>query len=477
VQDRLKRIRRLPKISSAKRLRRPPRAKRFPSFELPVHRRHLLYFFIRPWARWAIKTLFKVESVQGSEYLPKKGAALMYANHQNGLIDPVASCVLLKRQLHFFTRADVFRSRLWRVFLFRVNMLPVYRRQDRVRDLAERNTKTFKSALGRLHHGAVLGIFPEGGHYHERRLRDFRNGLARLLSLALESGLGTKQAPLTVLPVTINFAGLYNYRSRLALEVQPGFKLYDLVGCETDGLSPSQRVAVTQILHSTLQATTPQLLSGELNSGHLAVTLFLEGTGLRDEALREAIHRSGKSLDCAHKSCNDGRMVSQFQKLAESAGPPLESRLYEALGRLHAGRPTLLKSTDVLRAPFWLIHRWISRPVIAGIVRLSKRNARELAFVSTVGIPLIMTALPLWWALASLTLGWMIPQELSGHALLNAAGIFLAIRCAQSVAMPMEDRILAKQAERQARQLLSQSKFGALWATWAGEAGILDLPR
>jgi hypothetical protein len=71
----------------------------------------------------------------------------------------------------------------------------------------------------------------------------------------------------------------------------------------------------------------------------------------------------------------------------------------------------------------------------------------------------------------------MIPQELSGHALLNAAGIFLAIRCAQSVAMPMEDRILAKQAERQARQLLSQSKFGALWAAWAGEAGILDLPR
>jgi 1-acyl-sn-glycerol-3-phosphate acyltransferase len=44
--------------------------------------------------------------VFGSENLPKKGAVIIISNHQNALLDPVISCVLLRRQIHWLTRAD-----------------------------------------------------------------------------------------------------------------------------------------------------------------------------------------------------------------------------------------------------------------------------------------------------------------------------------------------------------------------------------
>jgi hypothetical protein len=462
------------------------RVKKFPHFEMPVHRRTVLYILIRPWARWAIKLLFKVEGVQGAKNFPKKGAALLYANHQNGLIDPITACVLLGRQLHFFTRADVFRSRLGRCFLFGVNMMPVYRQQDRVKDLSARNHRTFQSAIDRLKLGAVLGIFPEGGHHQDRRLRKFRNGLARFLSIAIDQGLGTKENPVTVLPVNINFAGLYAYRSRVDITVQPGHKLRELVrqsGAKTNGkteeLSASHRVAITKSLKASLAATTPQLLQGELNPGHLAATLFLEGMGLREQQLRNAILKMGSAMEDANVEHADRRIVSQFVKLAESAGSPIESPVYEALGRLHGQGRTRLKTEDLLRTPFWLVHRVAVRPWIRLILKFSKRNVNEFAFVSTLGISLIMLTLPLLWAAISLAVALAIscttaPDAAIGAMALHSLGIFALLRLSQGVAMPMEDRILHRNAENRANKLLAQSKFGSLWETWTRS---VDLPR
>ena len=451
-----------------------------------MHRRTLFYTLVRPWTRWAINLLFKLESVHGAEHFPKKGAALLYANHQNGLIDPICCCVILGRQLHFFTRADVFRSRLGRFFLFGVNMMPVYRTKDRVKDLAARNQRTFQSAIGRLKTGAVLGIFPEGGHHHDRRLRPFRNGLARFLNIALDAGLGTKEMPLKVVPVTINFSGLYAYRSRLNIDIQASHNLRDLVSCselsysedlpdsvDKKPLNASHRVAITEKLRGTLIGSTPQLLSGALNPAHLAVSLYLEGTGLRDQLLRDAILSTGNSIEKAHASQPDGRTISQFEKLAESAGPAIESPIYEALGRLDAHGRTRLKTGDVLRAPFWLVHRVTVRPWIGLFIRISKRKAVDISTVSTLIIPMIMFVLPLVWMAISLALTTITaPDASAGITLLHAAGLFSFLRFSQAVAMPMEDRILHRKAEKKARGLLAQSKFEALWETWSRSVGM-----
>ena len=92
---------------------------------------------------------------------------------------------MMDAQLHFFTRADVFRKPVWRWLLLRFNMMPVFRAIDRAPNMAERNKATFEAAHDRLEQGAVCGIFPEAGHLGERRIRRVRNVTARLIVGAL----------------------------------------------------------------------------------------------------------------------------------------------------------------------------------------------------------------------------------------------------------------------------------------------------
>jgi hypothetical protein len=102
-----------------------------------------------------------------------------------------------------------------------------------------------------------------------------------------------------------------------------------------------------------------------------------------------------------------------------------------------------------------------------------------LAFVSTMGIPLIMFTLPMLWAAISFAVALAIscttaPGTAIETMALHSLGIFALLRLSQGVAMPMEDRILHRNAENRANKLLAQSKFGTLWETWTRS---VDLPR
>jgi hypothetical protein len=113
------------------------------------------------------------------------------------------------------------------------------------------------------------------------------------------------------------------------------------------------------------------------------------------------------------------------------------------------------------------------------ILKFSKRNVNEFAFVSTLGISLIMLTLPLLWAAIAWAVAWAIsyitaPDAATGTMALHSLGIFALLRLSQGVAMPMEDRILHRNAENRANKLLAQSKFGSLWETWTRS---VDLPR
>ena len=85
----------------------------------------------------------RVGAIEGENHLAYQGderpARLLFSGHQNGLADPVLACVTLGPQLHFFTRADVFRKRAARWFLLRLNMMPIFRPIDKAEDMADRN--------------------------------------------------------------------------------------------------------------------------------------------------------------------------------------------------------------------------------------------------------------------------------------------------------------------------------------------------
>jgi 1-acyl-sn-glycerol-3-phosphate acyltransferase len=122
------------------------------------------YEMLRPFVWSGIHFFFRRVVIAGAHRVPKNRPVIIVANHQNALLDPVVLCVSTTSQLHWLTRADVFKQPLVNRFLRRINMLPVYRERDRVANLHDRNNEIFQQCYTRLKDNAVIGIFPEGTH-------------------------------------------------------------------------------------------------------------------------------------------------------------------------------------------------------------------------------------------------------------------------------------------------------------------------
>ena len=73
--------------------------------------------------------------MKGKENIPKKGAVLFVVNHPNGLIDPLIVAVNNPRAQHFLVRAASFKKPLIKRFLGTLNLMPIYRMRDGVKQL------------------------------------------------------------------------------------------------------------------------------------------------------------------------------------------------------------------------------------------------------------------------------------------------------------------------------------------------------
>lgn len=161
---------------------------------------------------------FKRLQIVGLENFPKNKPVLIVANHQNAMMDPVICCVLMPKQLHWLTRADVFKKPAISKLLHQFNMMPVYRERDKVGDLAGKNDGTFQECYARLEAQAVICMFPEGTHRGKKQLHvPLKKGSARLALGAYDYGQKTKD--LVILPVGLDYSDFYTYRSDLLVKV------------------------------------------------------------------------------------------------------------------------------------------------------------------------------------------------------------------------------------------------------------------
>jgi len=131
---------------------------------------------VRPLLRFLYKTYWRVK-VEGAEHVPRRGAALIVANHSGAI--PIDAAML--------TAAGEFalpKPRLVRFLFDRfVSDMPVigdfYRRIGSV-------PASYENALALLHQGDLVGIFPEGvagvakGFSRRYRLQEFRTGFVRM---------------------------------------------------------------------------------------------------------------------------------------------------------------------------------------------------------------------------------------------------------------------------------------------------------
>ena len=139
-----------------------------------------LYAVVWFTARTLLKALFGLRPV-GDHHIPQKGPAIIAANHQSYFDPPVAATVI-RREMHFFAKRELFDVPILNWLLARLNVIPVQRGRYDPRALSR-----VREALAG--NGIVL-IFPEGTRGNGREFLPPKPGV----------GLIAKQAKVPIVP-------------------------------------------------------------------------------------------------------------------------------------------------------------------------------------------------------------------------------------------------------------------------------------
>ena len=92
----------------------------------PIQRATLPYYLTRELVKQGVRRFHRLIVFEGQENLPKgRNPIILVSNHQNGLMDPLIASGLLKTQLHWLTRADIFWNPIVRKVLLVFNQLPI----------------------------------------------------------------------------------------------------------------------------------------------------------------------------------------------------------------------------------------------------------------------------------------------------------------------------------------------------------------
>ena len=184
----------------------------------PIQRVTLPYSLTRVLVKHGVRRFHRLTVFEGEENLPKEiNPIILVSNHQNGMMDPLITSGLLKSQLHWLTRADVFWNPIIRKILLAYNQIPIYRKRDRVVDMKERNDVIWNCCTDRLESGAALALFPEGNHNPQKTIRPLRRGLSELLGLAVSKHENLKR--LKIIPVGLDYEDYPGYRRRLSFRM------------------------------------------------------------------------------------------------------------------------------------------------------------------------------------------------------------------------------------------------------------------
>lgn len=151
--------------------------------------------------------------VHGRENIPKKGAVIFLVNHPNGLIDPLVVATNNPRMQHFLVRAAAFKKPIYRKFLATLNMMPIYRIRDGVKELSK-NHDIFESCFKILRDQKALMIFPEGSHNRMRTIRTLSKGFTRIIYGTLEK---YPHLTIQIVPVGLTYQNASKFPSKVAL--------------------------------------------------------------------------------------------------------------------------------------------------------------------------------------------------------------------------------------------------------------------
>lgn len=351
------------------------------------HLKSRLYAFLKPWVKLGAQIFFRRIEVSGIENFPRNKAVILVANHQNAMLDPVMLCLFLPRQLHWLTRADIFRKPGVNKFLRSLNMLPVYRERDKVDDLHGINKLTFDECNERLTGGAVLCVFPEGTHRGKKQLIPLKKGVARMSMNAISNGV----RDLCIVPVGLDYENYYEYRSSLLIRIGQPISLDDYQNRFLD-----QTKAQNTLMNEVKLALRDVMIDIQHNEAYDATF-----------AVEDLCHMlsGGENLsdrfDYYHalvQRVNDDDDIQD--EIIELAGPYVKSMAALQLDEKYyreKGMSALEWLSFFLLIPLVIPALVFFYPLYFGIEYAVKRMVKDPLFVNSIRMCFWTFILPVWW--------------------------------------------------------------------------------
>jgi 1-acyl-sn-glycerol-3-phosphate acyltransferase len=138
-----------------------------------------MYWIIKAILKPLLRGIYRIR-VEGLENVPKRGPAIIAANHLSFLDSFFIPLVVPKRRVTYLAKADYFKSWKTAWFFKMVGQIPMDRSGG------SKSKAALDTALGVLKEGKLLGIYPEGTRSPDGYIYRGRTGVARL---ALTAGV------------------------------------------------------------------------------------------------------------------------------------------------------------------------------------------------------------------------------------------------------------------------------------------------
>ncbi|MFN3375874.1 MAG: MFS transporter [Burkholderiaceae bacterium] len=197
---------------------------------------------------WVLSRFVYRFKVQGDEYLPAQGAAILACNHVS-FVDAVLLMAASPRPIYFVMDHRIFRVPVlgWLFRLAKAIPIAPYKEDAATYEAA------FERATQVLREGDLLAIFPEGGITQDGRLQEFKGGIMKILDRARKEGI---EAPVIPMALTNLWGSFFSRVERGTAMVRPFRRgMFSRVG-----LNVGAPVAPREVQPERLRAQVAQLL-------------------------------------------------------------------------------------------------------------------------------------------------------------------------------------------------------------------------
>ncbi|MCE3278573.1 MAG: hypothetical protein K0S44_764 [Bacteroidetes bacterium] len=184
----------------------------------------MLYGILKLLMKGTTQVFFRSITIKNKDTVPAEGPVIFLANHPSTFMDPIVIASVLNREVFFLGKGELFKNGLAKWLLPKLNMIPVYRKQDDPTQM-NKNAETFNKCFEHLENGGAILIFPEGISITERKLKPIKTGAARI-ALGAESrnnfSLGVK-----IVNIGLNYADPHKFSRDLFINIQDPFRVAD----------------------------------------------------------------------------------------------------------------------------------------------------------------------------------------------------------------------------------------------------------